>query len=176
MSSATTKAFSPWLWLTLLATLALTWFAAQEDDTVEIVQPKKSLLKTDNRSVDVTQSDQQNLRLLPRKSFESDTDIFAVERPRPTFTPVVTKAPVEKIAPVLAPLPFKYIGRWKDENGLQVLLEANGEVLTVNTGDVLLGRYQVQNIQENAFNIVVEFLTMPENQKQLLQVGKAKDE
>lgn len=176
MSSAPTKTFSPWLWLILLATLALAWFAAQEDDTVEIVQPKKMLLKTGSRLADVVQIDQQNLRLLPRKSFENETDIFAAERPRPIFSPVAVRAPVEKVAPVLAPLPFKYIGRWKDESGLQVLLEVGGEVLTAKTGDVLLGRYQVQSIQETAFNIVVAFLTMPENQQQYLQVGKAKDE
>ena len=150
----------------------------KQDDTMDVVQPKKNLAR-ENRTelVFSAQNNTQDLQLSARKSFESHTDLFAAVRPKPVFIPSVVKEPLQKkMAPVLPPLPFKYIGRWKDEAGLQVLLETNGEVLTVKTGDVLLNRYQVQIIQETAFNIVVEFLTMPENQKQILKVGKAKDE
>lgn len=177
MSRTAENKFSPWLWLLLCVTLALTWTVNQQDDAVDVVQPKKNLKRENRTESDFSaQNSTQDLQLSARKSFESHTDLFAVVRPKPVFIPNVVKAPVQKMAPILPPLPFKYIGRWKDDAGLQVLLETNGEVLTVKTGDVLLNRYQVQNIQETTFNIVVEFLTMPENQKQILQVGKAKDE
>lgn len=173
MSEVRTQSFASWIWLLLLATLGLTWYTSQQDEDVPIVQPKKSEIVAHVES----QPDLPTaaLQLLARKSYESNTDIFGVEKPAPKIVPRI-KVPVEKVVPILPPLPFKYIGRWKDESGMQVLLEANGEVLTAKAGDTLLGRYQVKNIQETAFNVVIEFLTLPENQQQNLQVGKTKDE
>lgn len=145
----------------------------QDDDISETVQDRNIALSSRVKSEATSLT--PSLQLQARKSFKSGTDIFNDEKPVRIINNYNPK-PAQKIIPILAPLPFKYIGRWKDDAGLQVLLEAHGEVLTVKSGDVLLSRYQVQSIQETAFNIVIEFLTMPENQKQILQVGKAKDE
>lgn len=173
MNSAMTKSSSPWIWLILLVTLILTWYTMQDDDISETVQARNIALSSRVKSEATSLT--PSLQLQARKSFKSGTDIFSDEKPVRIINNNNPK-PAQKIIPILAPLPFKYIGRWKDDAGLQVLLEAHGEVLTVKSGDVLLSRYQVQSIQETAFNIVIEFLTMPENQKQILQVGKAKDE
>ena len=48
------------------------------------------------------------------------------------------------------------------------MLNVDGEVMPIQTGDILLGQYKVQAINESAAGLQIQFLYVPLNQVQTL--------
>jgi hypothetical protein len=68
------------------------------------------------------------------------------------------------------PLPFKYLGRMQAGSGNGVMLNVQGEVTPIKQDDMLLGQYKVQSITEAGTNLQIQFLYLPLNQIQTLNV------
>ena len=49
-----------------------------------------------------------------------------------------------------------------------VMLESQGEVMHIQVGDILLGQYKVEAINENMGNLKIQFSYLPLNQIQTL--------
>jgi hypothetical protein len=95
----------------------------------------------------------------PGNLFESDT--WAPPPPKV----VVKQGPPP--APVPPPLPFKYFGKMSEGGQTTVFLDAADRSYAVRVGDVLDGRYKVEDIKDRL--IVLTYL--PLQQRQTLTIG-----
>ncbi len=59
--------------------------------------------------------------------------------------------PAEPVAP---PLPFSYLGRYQDMSKMVVILTKADRVYTVSEGEVIDGTYRVEQIADDAVNLV----------------------
>jgi len=184
LSSMVIEKNNKWLLGGLILTLILTWRMSTQDVSEQTVLPSRVLAKTNNHpSAQFPAHDFQSFhknvvlseKLNIRKSYESKTDLFALSEN--------IEAPQEKnqnnVKPqvvVLTPLPFKYIGRWKDQTQTLVILTMNDEVVSAKVGDTIFNQYQLQEITENAQGLTMAFLNQNVHQTQILQVGKAENE
>lgn len=81
----------------------------------------------------------------------------------------VASAPVLAPAPIAPPLPFKYFGRFQDDDKNAVLIDYLGDVILIKVGDIVANQYKVVAINESANSVQIQFLMMPLNQIQTMQ-------
>ncbi len=168
------------LWGGLFLTLILTWRMSTHDASEQTVLPIRILAQTNiplqMRDIQpFQQSIGENEKLTLRKSYESISDLFALAEVKEE--PAETNRKKSQVQPIIVPpLPFKYIGRWKDQTQTLVLLSMNDEIISAKVGDTIFNKYQLQNVTENAQVLTLQFLNQPFHQTQILQVGKAQDE
>lgn len=149
----------------LFVTLWLTWRSYQQDHVIEISQPTRVLNIAQNDAQQRTGKADQ-LILKQRDSSASIDNLFSIP-PRKVLPQI--KISTIKAPPAVAPaLPFKYLGRMLVGADNGVMLDVQGEVTPIQQGDVLLGQYKVQAINENSGGLQIKFLYLPLNQMQTL--------
>jgi hypothetical protein len=163
--------------LALAITIWLAWFAPNigSQSVADIAMPtQRANTITTTTSYPTSNTPAVPLSLAAREIAPSQINMFdtpaVIIAKTPTLKKVVYKPPPLP-APVAPPLPFKYIGKIETGESAGVLLDVKGEVTPINTGDVLLGQYQVQAINSNSAGVQVQLLYMPLNQLQTLQAS-----
>ena len=161
----------------LLVTLALTWHSYRQETNAAVSLPTRVVSASSVRAPDrLPKTPAVDLTLTQRDLVDSTEDLFSSAYVPPVVVRQPQKSVPKAAAPVAPPLPFKYVGRWKDSQDQLVMLSVNDEVLSAKQGDVLLNQYVVQTIAELPQGLQMTFLYRPLNQTQQLFVGKAHDE
>ena len=104
---------------------------------------------------------------------QSQVDLFALPKQAIQAAAKTKIQPAFKAPPPVAPpLPFQYLGRINTGDNKGVLLNIRNEVTNIQTGDILLGQYLVQAINETETGVQVQFLYQPLQQVQTLTASK----
>ena len=163
------------IWAALLITLGLSWHTYQQDKShkndTEVVLPTRvlSLQQVQQQSLAPIINNAQPLELSARQSVQSQIDLFSVpKQPIQAAATKKTQQPLKAPAPMAPPLPFQYLGRINTGDNKGVLLNIRNEVTPIQTGDILLGQYLVQAINETETGVQVQFLYQPLQQVQTL--------
>lgn len=146
----------------LLATLAASWWAVNEESGVEVVQPVERAARSDTaarqgKSADVPAASAGSLARLDvvRAPWpELDDPLARIVSFAPPPPPSVSAGPVEPQAPAL---PFRYVGAIDDAQGKAVFLLEGTQVRLARQGEEIAGRYRVERITPSA----VEFTYLP---------------
>ncbi len=151
----------------LLLTLWLSW-QNYHQDAEKIVLVKQMT----NKHMDtVTES----FTLTPRQFTRSVANLFvATSNHRSRHAMVSTPELAITQTPQAPPLPFKYIGRWKDTQGSHFFIDVAGEVVAIKTGQMLTPEYRVIEVKDKLDKAEIVFLYLPLNEKQTMQIGKNK--
>ncbi len=160
------------LGLACIVTLFLTWQTYQADVEQGTVLPTRVLSEVKDDAVLAT-NEYVDLALPNRASVPLTADLFARQyvkpKPKPFFKKRTSKPAPKNVVPPPPPLPFKYVGLWKDNSQQAVMLDYRGELLVVKQGDVVANRYKVEAINESAGRIQIKFLLMSLDKIQTLQ-------
>lgn len=156
-----------WLTVALLITLAITIYVSKlEDDSSELVSvrdrtPKSPRLVIDGQKINIDSAESEAILVRnisdPKKDiFQANTNtsiqvneqapvanVEAVFEPKPKLALVEVVVP----PPEAPPIPFKYLGKYNDQNGLVVFLSHNGKNLIVKSGDIIQQTYRVDEIK-----------------------------
>lgn len=164
------------LGVVLLASLAATrWVASQDAQTQAVnapyAQSPQQIAARAREPVARAHAPAEPERLELEKLHRAapappHADVFAAsgwEEPRPR----VSAPPAPPPAPTAPPLPFKYFGRMSEAGSVTVFLTSADRNHAVRVGDVLDGRYRIENISEST--LVVTYL--PLQQQQTLQIA-----
>lgn len=146
----------------LLATLAASWWAVNEESGGDVVQPverapRSRLASGQGKSGDAPASTAGNLARLDvvRAPWPELGDPLArIVSFAPPPPPSAPAGPVEPQAP---PLPFRYVGAIDDAQGKAVFLLEGAQVRVARQGEEIAGRYRVERITPSA----VEFTYLP---------------
>lgn len=153
----------------LLATLAASWWAVNEDSgEVEVVRPVE-------RAAPSQATSRQGPLVNGSKSSGGLTLLAGARVPWPELSdplarivsfappppPSASMVPAEPQAP---PLPFRYVGAIDDEQGKAVFLLEGAQVRMARAGEEVAGRYRVERITPAA----VEFTYLPLKKMQVL--------
>ncbi len=158
----------------LVITLGLTWWTSRDDKSVAVSLPTREASPEAARQYRHLAQDivGGSLHLTKRPLVGMQSDLFEAEKlltPQPSRSHVVTRKPA---VPAVPPLPFKYLGRWQDSASQTVSLDYQGDILTVQAGDIIAsGQYKLVTIEESAAGLQIQFLNIPLNKIQLLQIG-----
>lgn len=170
-----TASSSPWIWVVLVITLALTtWMAISDNNSVS---SDIELAKTENSAQSNTYNRKKNkVKLLDSESKIDATDLipwqslkreansqtiqnlfkthsWVVAAPTPKFKPAPPPPPT---AP---PAPFAYIGKLEDgANGTQIFLVENNKIYSVVIGQNINPLWRLDG--EDANNIKMTFLPL----------------
>lgn len=169
-------------WLAALGvTLWLTWNSHQQavpESSLEPVlprlqaqtpiQPMPGGQQVDKPALSTNAQAAAELVLLPRPPVASQSSLFTT--PRHVLRKAASGS-VERAAPVLPALPFQYLGLWQQQKERKVLLESNGDVLTVSVGESITPQYRLQAIVQDAGGTQVKILYLPFNKIQTLWVA-----
>ena len=147
-----------------LVTLVLTWQASKKESDVTASLPTRVLsAKQQNVASPIVQLSLPARALVPLKN-----DLFAQPYVAP---PPARRAPMQAVfKPVAPPLPFKYVGRWQDTDKSAVMIDYQGEIIPIKQGDVVAGQYKVVSINDSPSGLQIQFLMIPLNQTQTMQV------
>ncbi|MES2501715.1 MAG: hypothetical protein V4545_03840 [Pseudomonadota bacterium] len=157
------------IWAALLITLWLSWDIYQQDkahkNDTQMVLPTRVL----SQQPVMHTANEPTLRLSARQSVQSQLDLFAVPKQAIQVSATKKIQPAFKAPPPMAPpLPFQYLGRINTGDSKGVLINLNNEVTPIQTGDILLGQYLVQAINESETGVQVQFLYQPLQKVQTL--------
>ncbi|MCK9984501.1 MAG: hypothetical protein AzoDbin1_00973 [Azoarcus sp.] len=154
----------------LLATLAASWWAVNEDaGELAVVQPVERAARPQSASgqgasAEVPASSGGGLAILDaeRAPWPELADPLArIVSFAPPPPPSVSMAPA---APQAPPLPFRYVGAIDDAQGRAVFLLEGTQVRLARPGEEIAGRYRVERITPSA----VEFTYLPLKKLQTL--------
>jgi hypothetical protein len=162
-------------WVLILAsivTLYFTWAALKSDASADISLPTRTLSKaslpekTKEKPAENLASFDLQQNLQTRDLVPLVGDLFTapkpiVEAPAPVAKTKFVAPPIPK--PVAPPLPFKYVGRFQDDDKNAVLIDYRDEIIAVKVGDIVANQYKVVAINESANSIQIQFLMMPFN-------------
>lgn len=156
--------------LASIVTAWLTWHTYEASEPTAIVLPTR--VASSDR---IAQSDKAELKqisstLAERPKIALSGDLFPPRKTEPEKTTHMhTPQLPRQVAP---PLPFKYLGRWQDNDKRILMIDYQGEVIAIKEGDVVANQYQVMAINESANKIQIQFLMIPFKQIQIMQVGE----
>ena len=154
----------------LLATLAASWWAVNEDSgEVAIVQP------VDRQAGSRTASERGAPGDAPASIGGSLAGLGTERAPWPELAaplarivsfapPPPPPAPVAPVEPQAPPLPFRYVGAIDDDRGKAGFLLEGTQVRLARPGEEIAGRYRVERITPSA----VEFTYLPLKKMQTL--------
>ena len=166
-----------WLALSVVALLALIWFAPDEDSDIaspalDKTKRSRQLVTERNKPVHAAQSQAtrtgiqplQRSTQAPAALAEAVPDLFAavswyVEPPPPSPAP-----PPPPSAPAL---PFVYLGQYIEGNQQTIMLMRGTRMLGVRVGEVIDKNYQIVSMQDGQLT----FLYLPLNVAQSLATG-----
>ncbi len=163
--------------LASVITLYFTWEALKTEDSANIALPTRTLsnnslpIKAPPKSASFNlQQSLQNRDLVPLTGNLFSAPKVLVYQPAPITKPkFIASAPAFVPKPIAPPLPFKYVGRFQDDDKKTVIIDYLGEVITIKVGDIVANQYKVLAINESANSIQVQFLMMSLNQIQTMQ-------
>lgn len=148
-----------------LLTAILIFYVSQfnSSSSTEQVEVSKMPFEVNLKTPHASKVVNQAYALLPREAnSEKITNLFIVDRP-----PIVKSKPEKPIAP---PLPYIYMGKITDKNGLSIFLTRNEKVYVVkDTGQIDLD-YYVDLIRPP----FIEITYLPLKEKQVLNIGVIK--
>lgn len=153
------------LLLASLVTLWLTWHSYQQGQAIETAEPTRVLSIVQSNAEQPTGRVAQ-LKLKNRDLPASTENLFSV--PQKKVLPQTKIAEFKAPLAVAPALPFKYFGRILVGADSGVMLDVHGDVTPIHQGDVLLGQYKVQAINETPSSLQIKFLYLPLNQIQTL--------
>lgn len=165
--------------LASLATLWLTWKTYENAEPIATVLPTREVSASREKMPAMTESSQIDFTLQKRPLIALTGDLFSPQKIKLTKSIHAHALPLSQaIAP---PLPFKYMGRWQDSDKRAVLIDYQGEVIAIKEGDIIANQYKVVAINELSGSdspsiMQIQFLMIPLNQIQTMQVGGANHE
>ncbi len=151
----------------LIATLAAVfWPTEHQDEELGVVEPVprttpaveaeggKDAVKDLQSSSDRLGEEDGTHRFEPK--------ITANLFPRQTWVPPPPPPPKPPPPPPPSPppLPFKYLGRWSEADGMVIFLAQGNNVLRIRGGEVLPGGWYVDEVQKNAVVFTYQSLNM----------------
>lgn len=160
----------PWLLLVIALIvgneLYSRFFVQEEPDEAPLIKPASKRHSQSNASQDAMDLDWFSKR--QAIDVPKVIDIFPGKNwnPPPPPPPKIQKVEAEK--PVAPNLPFTFVGSLKEEGKATVFLSDGVKVIVARLNEVVLGSYQVMDIQPG--QIVFNYL--PLNQQQSLSTGK----
>lgn len=162
-------------WLLVLAslvTLLLTWQTSRQERATATSLPTRVLAVG---STDMANIDQGSALLtLPERTLTPlQSDLFAppvIIVAKPQLQQARVQAAPKPVAP---PLPFKYVGRWQDQEKSTVMIDYRGDIIPIKQGDMVAGQYKVLAINTPPAGVQIQFLMVPFNQIQTMQAGVA---
>ena len=162
-------------WLLVLAsfvTLLLTWKVSRQERGMETSLPTRVLAAGNTNTANIDQASAP-LTLPKRALTPLKSDLFAppvivVAKPQRQQMQVIATP-----KPVAPPLPFKYVGRWQDQEKSAVMIDYRGEIIPIKQGDTVAGQYKVLSINTSPVGLQIQFLMIPFNQIQTMQAGVA---
>lgn len=152
MAQATTNKHNIWIWLALIATVALTvWTSMQPesentaDDLVSATTTSaqstsnqiRNIVSSDTAIADTQTANPPSTWQLRNREMlaEKPTDLFPVHS-WAVIAPVAKIKPAPPPAPVAPPTPFTYMGKMEDgPKGTLIFLMANNKVYSVSKGE-----------------------------------------
>jgi hypothetical protein len=176
---------SPWIWLVLIITVALTaWTALQTDKSVD---DETDLVIADSRSEHRqihTNKDEEKLArnesnteandLIPKQALKREADLKHIKDLFPIHSWVVIP-PAKKVKPmpppppVAPPAPFAYIGKLEDgPSGTRIFLADNSKVYSIAKGEKINNLWRLDN--EDSNNVYMTFI--PLNLPQVLNKAR----
>ncbi|WP_153118091.1 hypothetical protein [Rhodocyclus tenuis] len=94
--------------------------------------------------------------------------LFAAPPPPAPPVPEVPPPVAAPEPPQVPPLPFRFLGRYRDGGREVVFVSFNDRNLVVGAGDIVEGVYRVQSIAGN----VMQLIYLPLQQTQILEIGQ----
>lgn len=156
------------LTLALVATLAATaWTAYQEQkEPSDLVEPVVRGQATDRPVVEV-----RNPQAMQHTALnEASRDAFAPRDWTPPPPPPPKALPPPPPPPPMAPpLPYRYLGKWREDGRLVVFLKSGNNSILVKGGEVLDGQWKVDEIAPR----MMRFTYLPLAQTTTLNIGDA---
>lgn len=164
------------IWGTLLVTIGLTWQTMQQRPEGDFEYGLNNTTFANRPVIENTALATKTILQLQSRAFvPSANNLFDVAVAQYKEESVDLSVLPQVSSNIIPPLPFKYIGRWQDASKQRIMLEHQGEVLTLKEGDEV-GDYQLVNVDETLEAILVEFIYRPLNEKQMLKVGMTPNE
>ena len=100
---------------------------------------------------------------------EAKVDAFAVRDWIPPPPPPPKPAPPPPPPPPTAPpLPYRYLGKWKQDDQLIVFLQIGNQAYAVRGGEILDGQWRVDDVNERS----IRFNYVPLGQTASLNIGE----
>lgn len=155
-------------------TLWLTFFGVADSESDLL--PTSIDVRTTRNNLDANnkQANEQfvDLTLSKRVLVPLVEDLFEVKKPKFVPKPKVIINPevVQKMLPMVMPLPFKYFGRMQASGDNSVLVEYGNDIILLKEGDLVANQYQVNAIEQTKEMVNVTFLNTITNQIQNMQV------
>lgn len=159
-----------WVLLAVVPTLILVAAGAAQDGKEQPVPiaEAKPVSKTNDKpdraadagELDLTPPHREPDAGEPKNMFASKS--WYVPPPPPPPAPPAAPPP-----PTAPPLPFTYLGRFRDEGKAVIFLVKDDRVLTVKEGDIIEGNYRVDGIVGSRLDLTYQPLAI----KQTLNIG-----
>lgn len=153
MSGTAAQKSSPWIWVALLMTIALTVWTLMQDDAADlglVVKPSRTIVQG-KQSAKVTQKSSNRIvdwEKLKRREKVNPIDLFSAtdwsRKRKKLLKPKVVGAP----PPSAPPVPFTYMGRMDDgPNGDVVYLADHEKSYSVAIGDKVGPFWRLDNAE-----------------------------
>lgn len=153
--------------LALTATLAaVAWTAYQEKSASDLVEPVVRNQGLNQQAVVVINPPPGSRTALN----EASQDAFAPRDWTPPPPPPPKALPPPPPPPPMAPpLPYRYLGKWREDGRLVVFLKSGNNSILVKGGEVLDGQWKVDEIAPR----MMRFTYLPLAQTTTLNIGDA---
>jgi len=143
--------------LALVATLvAVFWPQPQEKAGVTGSEVVGAVAKRERKPATLPQAQgaREDSRLGPMRG-----NLFPAQTWRPPPPPPPKQAPLPPPPPVAPPLPFQYVGRWKEDGKDVIFLAQGNRVLKAQVGDALSG-WHLDQATDDALTFTWTLLNM----------------
>jgi hypothetical protein len=154
-----------WLALALVATLAAAFWPGREDsgEVVETVRHADRAVSAAGSKL-TGEVAQQAMPVARERLAPMQANLFPTQTWVPPPPPPKPYIPLPPPPPRPPPLPFKYLGRWVDDGQETLFLAVGEEPILVQPGQVLLGKWRVDQITERT----VVFTYLPLDMQSIL--------
>lgn len=162
----------------LLLTVLAAWFAPPVDDNGLVLSERAQNTRPVNVGMaasHATSASSLDVLSIHPRTMDAETDVagslFASSQWAATTKPVVVnkEAELPPLPPQAPPLPFRFLGRYKDAGQSVIFLQYNDQSLVVRQGDTLGEQYKVEQLD----GATLSLRYLPLNQMQSLDLGPA---
>jgi hypothetical protein len=99
---------------------------------------------------------------------EAQRDAFVARDWTPPPPPAPKPLPLPPPPPTAPPLPYRYLGKWKEDGQLVVYLLIGNQAYLVKGGELLNGQWRVDEVNERS----IRFTYVPLDQTASLNIGE----
>jgi len=146
-------------WLVLGGLLALTlylvWNSPQPETRLAATPTSSRAAFTTDSQTSITAPLSLDFRLVPRaQAVDEVVDLFApavVKRPQVDFQPAVRQAVP---APQAPPLPFTFVGKVADGDGVKIFLQADNVLYSPKIGEIFAQQYQLTGAENGKLSLI----------------------